>query len=151
MKSVAGIKSPCATRSSGLTRSGITLDKRISGEVVGANAHRGVTDGSAFRIPAARSRTGIPALLIDASLLAGALPIADALRSTSGRGTDKLGQTGAGRGAVEDPTGRIWTAGRGLTGIRGRWRCFFRCNSQRDRAHISATNMIDIERTFGRT
>jgi len=76
-----------------LTRLRITLDEGISGKVISANAHRGMTDCSAFRVPAARSWTRIAALLINARLLAGTFAVTDTFRSTSGRDSDELGQT----------------------------------------------------------
>jgi len=76
-----------------LTRSRIALDEGVPGKVISANAHRGMTDRSAFRVPAARSWTRIPALLINARLLAGTFAVTDTLRSTSGRDSDELGQT----------------------------------------------------------
>lgn len=81
--------------SSKLTRSGITLNEWIAGKIIGANAHRGVTDGSTFRVPAARSRTRIPALLINASLLTGTFAVTDTLWSTSRRNSNKLRQARA--------------------------------------------------------
>lgn len=81
--------------SSKLTRSGITLDEWIAGKIIGTNAHRGVTNGSTFRVPAARSRTRIPAFLINASLLTGTFAVTDTFWSAPRRNSDKLGQARA--------------------------------------------------------
>lgn len=111
-----------------LTWPGVALDEGVAGKVAGANAHRGVTDGPALGIPAARARARVPALLIDASLLAGTFAVAHALRPTPGRSSDKLRQTRAGRGAVDDLALRVRAAGRRLAGVGRRRRRFFRWN-----------------------
>lgn len=72
-----------------------------------------MTDHTAFRVGTARAWTRIPTLPVYAGQVTGALAVAHALWSAVRRGTDELGQTGAGRFVVDGLVDRI---GSTLTG-----------------------------------
>lgn len=74
-----------------------TLREGIAGISLVARTDRNVIEDVTLGVGSARSRTGIPALLVHASQLTGALCAYHAFRTTVRRSADEIGQTGASR------------------------------------------------------